>query len=89
MGLRILIQSLSDPTVLDERIDDFLVSLRSLLVEMSEDAFTSQKEGLIAKKLEGHKNLIEEESSLWGHIQSGYYDFLQCSYCVSVLRWTL
>jgi insulysin len=77
MGLRVRIQSLKDPTFLEERIEDFLVSFGSLLEEMTSDTFTYQKEGLIAKKLVKHKSIAEESSDFWTQMQTGYYDFLQ------------
>lgn len=47
---------------------------------MSEEDFASQKEGLIVKKVEKHKNLAEESSAFWNEIGSGYFDFARGMY---------
>lgn len=77
MGLGFKIQSLKHPRYLEERLDAFLRSYRDKLVEMSPEDFEANKDGLIMKLLEKSKNLQEETSRFWGHIRSGYRDFLQ------------
>lgn len=85
MGLRFRIQSLRDPTFLQERIEEFLLSFEIRLKEMSDDTFASQKEGLVVKKVEKHKNLAEEASSFWNEITSGYLDFVRGAYPLVLL----
>lgn len=75
MGLTVRVQSQRDPTYIEERIEAFMVSFEDRLKEMTDEEFVSQKEGLIVKKVERHKNISEETSSFWNRIGSGYYDF--------------
>ena len=75
MGLRILVQSEKDTRYVESRIEEFLVNMRSVIENMSAAEFEEQKKGLIRKWLEKVKNLNEETSRFWGHIESGYLDF--------------
>jgi insulysin len=75
MGWRIIIQSDRNPEYLEARAEAFLVDLERRLESMTDEDFASQRTGLIALKLEKYKNLGEEMSTFWNHIQSGYHDF--------------
>jgi insulysin len=87
MGFRIIIQSERDADYLESRIDEFYrVTFRNVLDKMNEADFEAQKESLIRKKLETVKNLFDESSRYWYHIQAGYLDFLQREVDVEVLR---
>ncbi|KAG0178612.1 Insulinase (Peptidase M16) [Apophysomyces sp. BC1034] len=86
MGLRFIVQSERDTVYLENRIEDFLVKLRSIIEDMSEEEYNAQKQSLISKKLEKDKNLLLEGSRYWGHIYSGYYEFNQVDKDVEQLK---
>ena len=87
MGFRIIVQSERDSDYLESRIDEFYrVTFRNVLEKMSDEEFAAQKESLIRKKMETVKNLFDESSRYWFHIQYGYYDFLQRDVDVEALR---
>ncbi|CAL1699584.1 unnamed protein product [Somion occarium] len=77
MGLGIKIQSLRSPSYLEHRVEDFLTHFREQLAGFTPEEFESKKAGLVIKLLERTKNLRDETSRFWGHIRSGYYDYLQ------------
>lgn len=74
-GVRILIQSERHPTYLEERVEAFLDFIKSKLEAMPESEFLEQKIGLERRWREGAKNLVEETSRYWAHIESGDLDF--------------
>ena len=75
IGLRVLVQSEKDTKYLESRIDAFLVHMRGVLETMDETAFQEQKDGLTRKWNEKLKNMNEETTRFWNHIDSGYLDF--------------
>ncbi|KAK4511212.1 uncharacterized protein ATC70_012426 [Mucor velutinosus] len=75
LAFRLIIQSERDPTYLENRVLEFLESLRDIIADMSEKDYQSQVESLTAEKLEKHKNLWEEGNKYWADIESGYYEF--------------
>lgn len=86
-GFRIIIQSERDSDYLESRIDEFYrVTLRNILDKMTEAEFEAQKESLIRRKMERVKNLFDESSRYWYHVQFGYYDFLRREVDVEALR---
>jgi insulysin len=87
MGFRVIIQSERDSDYLESRIDEFYrVTFTNYLENMSEEEFTKQKESLIQKKLEKLKNLFDESSRYWYHIQFGTFNFRQKAEDAKVLR---
>lgn len=96
VGLRIKIQSLRPPWVVEERVENFLAAFGDTLASMSEEEFVPKKDGLIVRYLERNKNIDEEAAKFWTQISTGYYDFLrgelwyscvvQSSYALSVLQ---
>ncbi|KAI0634940.1 LuxS/MPP-like metallohydrolase [Trametes polyzona] len=86
LGLGIRIQSVRPPWFLESRVDAFLETFGDRVANMSDEEFAKHKEGLIVKKLERVKNLYEETSRFWGHIRSGYYDFLRHEVDASLIR---
>jgi len=74
-GIRILVQSERHPTYLEERVEAFLDFIKSKLENMPESEFLEQKTGLERKWREGIKNLAEETTRYWTHIESGDLDF--------------
>ena len=57
------------------RLDDFLISFRSELQCMSEQAFMEHIVALAKNKLEGYESLEEETSSHWSEITENRYEF--------------
>ena len=75
IGYRFIIQSEKPAEYLEERIDSFLTTYKKTMVEMSDAEFEGHKRSLITKRLEKLKNLDQETSRLWAHIESEVYDF--------------
>ncbi|CAG8740860.1 38984_t:CDS:10 [Gigaspora margarita] len=86
LGVRVIIQSEKDTVYLENKIEDFLNILQTLIEEMSEEEYQKQVQSLITKKLEKPKNLYQEAQRYWNHIDSGYYDFDQVDTDVAELR---
>ena len=53
-----IIQSDRDPKYLDARIEKFMQSMKDFIQSMSEEEFETNKQGLVAKRLEKPKKLI-------------------------------
>ncbi|KAL7284357.1 hypothetical protein ACG7TL_001646 [Trametes sanguinea] len=86
IGLRVRIQSVRAPWFLESRVDAFLETIGARLAGMSAAEFSAQKDGLVATKLEGAKNLGEETARFWGQIRGGRYDFLRKETDVATIR---
>ena len=76
-GLRILVQSERDPVYLEERVEAFLDHMKGVIELTTDEEFAEQKNGLERKWREVAKNLNEEVTRFWVHIDSGYLDFLR------------
>ena len=76
-GLRIVVQSERGPVYLEERVEAFLDHMKGVIERMTDEQFSEQKNGLERKWREAPKNLNEEVSRQWAHIDSGYLDFLR------------
>ncbi|KAH9896624.1 LuxS/MPP-like metallohydrolase [Cubamyces lactineus] len=77
IGLGVKIQSTRAPWFTESRVDVFFERMGDRIAAMPADDLATQKEGLIVKTLERPKNLGEESARFWGHIRSGYYDFVK------------
>lgn len=77
MGFRILLQSERPAAYLESRVEAFLDYFKTFLENMSEEEFTTARQGLVGKKLEKPKNLHGESARYWMAIGDGYYDFLR------------
>ena len=55
----------------------FLSTYREKLAAFTDDELHLQKQGLIQKLLEAPKNLGEEMSRFWYHVDEGDHDFMQ------------
>ncbi|KAI9336687.1 Metalloenzyme, LuxS/M16 peptidase-like protein [Pilaira anomala] len=75
LAFRLIVQSERDPIYLENRVLEFLESLREIIAEMPETEYQSQVDSLIADNLEKHKNLYDEGSKYWSDIECGYYEF--------------
>ncbi|KAG8725587.1 Insulinase (Peptidase M16) [Ceratobasidium sp. 395] len=76
-GWRIVVQSERKPRYLESRVDSFLDLFREALSAMPDSEFERQRDSYALKRLEKLKNLGEEASRFWAHIESGYEDFLR------------
>jgi insulysin len=85
-AFRVLIQSERTPEHLESRIEAFLAQFRATLAEMSQDEFDSHKSSLTSERMEKLKNLNEEGSRFWHHIQSEVYHFQQREDDVEALK---
>jgi len=76
-GMRIIVQSEREPVHLERRVEAFLGGMKSEIEKMAPEVFEEHKSGLRQKWTEAVKNLSEEASRYWTHIDSGYLDFLR------------
>ncbi|KAF8605452.1 insulin-degrading enzyme [Ceratobasidium sp. AG-I] len=76
-GWRVVVQSERKPYYLESRVESFLDLFRETLSNMPESEFERQRDAYANKRLERLKNLGEEASRFWAHIESGYEDFLR------------
>ena len=74
-GIRIVVQSERSPVYLEQRVEAFLSHMKTVIEEMVDATFAQQKLSLENKWKETPKNLAEETSRFWVHIDSGYLDF--------------
>lgn len=77
VGFSFKIQSLKSPVLVEERVEAFLKDYRLTLASTTPEIFNDWKEALATRLLQKPKNLGEESSEFWSHIQSGHYDFLR------------
>lgn len=75
-GFRITVQSERSASVLQQRIEKFLIEFGNTLNGFSEQDIKKYIDSVIHKKEEKFKNMGEEANSFHKHITSGYYDFL-------------
>ncbi|CAE6451275.1 unnamed protein product [Rhizoctonia solani] len=77
IGWHITVQSERKPAYLERRVENFLDFFRETLKAMPEAEFERQRDAFVLKRLERLKNMGEEASRFWTHIESGYEDFLR------------
>ena len=75
IAYHVLIQSEKSPEYLEKRIDHFLRSFKTSLLNMSDEEFESHKRSIINKRLEKLKNLNQERARFWGHVTNEIYHF--------------
>jgi insulysin len=69
LGFRVIVQSsVKDPAYLDERIENFLASVKDNLGTLSEEEWTNHCQSLIARKLEKDKSLKQEAERFWKEV---------------------
>lgn len=76
-GIRIVVQSERGTGYLEERVEAFLDTMDTKLEEMEDHEFDDFKKGMQQRWREPAKNLGEEASKYWQHIDSGFLDFLR------------
>ncbi len=64
-SLRIIVQSNKKPDFLDQRIESFLHSMRSLIEELSDDEFEKNKTSLTDRISEKPKKLSSRNAKFW------------------------
>ncbi|KAL2188482.1 LuxS/MPP-like metallohydrolase [Thermothelomyces heterothallicus CBS 203.75] len=74
-GFYFVIQSEKTAPYLETRIEEFLKTVATMLEEMSEEEFESNKRSIIDKRLERLKYLEQESNRHWTHIHSEFYAF--------------
>ncbi|KDN37075.1 hypothetical protein RSAG8_10428, partial [Rhizoctonia solani AG-8 WAC10335] len=77
VGWHITVQSERKPVYLERRVESFLDLFRETLATMPEAEFERQRDAFALKRVERLKNMGEEASRFWTHIESGYEDFLR------------
>jgi len=87
MGFRVIIQSsVKDPAYLDDRIEEFLVQLRTLIEAMPEEEWTNNLNAVIAKMEEKDKTLGQEARKHWNEITTHAYIFDRAELTVNILK---
>ncbi|KAJ7634941.1 Metalloenzyme, LuxS/M16 peptidase-like protein [Roridomyces roridus] len=76
-GMRIVVQSEKTPGYLEDRVEAFLESMKSVIEDMTPEVFEEHKESLRKGWTEAEKNLGEETSRFWAHVVNGQEDFLR------------
>jgi len=85
-GLRVIVQSDRHPAFVDQRIEQFLIQMKSHLEEMSEEEFERHKEALAAQRLEKPKRLSALSARYWSEITLQQYNFDRANIEVAYLR---
>ena len=70
-----IIQSDRDPKYLDARIEKFMQSMKDFIQSMNEEEFETNKQGLVAKRLEKPKKLSARAARYWNEIVCQQYNF--------------
>ncbi|KAJ3205957.1 Insulinase (Peptidase M16), partial [Dinochytrium kinnereticum] len=76
-GFRFMVQSERDPAFVEERIEKFIVKLRDIISDMSEEEYARNVETLSAKLLQTDKNQNEAFERIWTAIKYSGYQFYQ------------
>ncbi|XP_056631781.1 insulin-degrading enzyme isoform X2 [Diorhabda carinulata] len=85
-GLRIIVQSDRHPNYLDSRIEAFLDSMLTQIIEMSEEDFVKHREAWAAQRLEKPKQLNALTNRFWSEITTQQYHFDRANVEVAYLR---
>ncbi|KAJ1550189.1 Insulinase (Peptidase M16), partial [Nowakowskiella sp. JEL0078] len=75
MWYKVYIQGEHDPMYVESRIEDFLSSIRTLIEEMSESAFTTNILAVRTSLLETDKQMYSETFRYWSAITDQHCDF--------------
>jgi insulysin len=76
-GIRVSIQSERDPQYLEDRVEAFLDTMKTVIEAMGPKEFEEQKFGLERKWREQSKQLAEEVARYWLYIDAGNLDFFR------------
>ncbi|XP_063047624.1 insulin-degrading enzyme isoform X2 [Engraulis encrasicolus] len=74
-GLRFIIQSEKAPHYLESRVEAFLRTMETGLLDMNEEAFQKHIQALAIRRLDKPKKLAAECAKYWGEIISQQYNF--------------
>lgn len=87
MGFRVIIQSsVKDPAYMDDRIEEFLVQLRTLIETMPEEDWTNNLNAVISKMEEKDKTLGQETRRFWNEITTHAYIFDRAELTMNILK---
>ncbi|CAG2173670.1 unnamed protein product [Oppiella nova] len=75
LGMTFTIESDYKPNELNERIEAFIQWSQKYIHDMNDTDFETQRQSLIARRLEKPKQLLEYSYRLWSEISSKMYDF--------------
>jgi insulysin len=85
-GIRLAVQSERDPVYVEERVEAFLDSMKSVIEAMGPEEFKEQKLGLKQKWEEVPKRMGEENLRYWEQIKTGHLDFFRRKQALSYRR---
>jgi len=89
-GLRVLIQSEKEPSLLDSRVENFIQGIEEYIKEMSDEEYKNHVEALTVKRLEKPKKLSSECMKHWKEILSRQYNFdrdnIEVAYLTTVTK---
>ncbi|CAH8446211.1 unnamed protein product [Dicrocoelium dendriticum] len=85
-GFRCIIQSTARPDELEKSIENFLLSVRDLLLFMSPEEYDMHVDSLTSRLLEKPKSMSEKNSRLWSEIACHHYNFQRQSLEASTLQ---
>ena len=68
-------QSDKAPDYLDERIENFISTIKDMLEKMTDEQFKGHKNALSVIKLEEPKKVSKQADIFWSEIQSRQYNF--------------
>lgn len=74
-GLHFLIQSEKEPTLLDSRVENFILEVEDYIQSMSDQEFRNHVEALAVRRLDKPKKLSSECTKHWKEILSRQYNF--------------
>ncbi|KAJ3324178.1 Insulinase (Peptidase M16) [Blyttiomyces sp. JEL0837] len=75
LGIRVQVQSERDPNHLENRIEAFLVKMRGLIVDMTDEEYNRHVATLATKLLQTDKYQSAATYRLWGAVGTATYDF--------------
>jgi len=89
-GLRVLIQSEKEPSLLDSRVENFIQGIEEYITEMSDEEYKNHVEALTVKRLDKPKKLSSECMKHWKEILSRQYNFdrdnIEVAYLTTVTK---
>ena len=75
LGFRFIIQSDKSPDYLDERIETFIVTIKDMLEQMTDEQFNGHISAVEVIKLEEPKKISKQADVYWNEINSHQFNF--------------
>ncbi|EDO37735.1 predicted protein [Nematostella vectensis] len=85
-GLRFIIQSDKEPSLLDSRVEVFLDKTKEMIESMTDEEFKNHIDALAVRRLDKPKKLRTETQKHWGEILTRQYNFDRDNVEVAFLR---